>query len=156
MELVWRMYRRKWLHSHITAAKTLTHRAITSALPSTAHWVRFHPEDIKPFTDLLTELYDLASSSDYIRDMRINEKLGILLTLLMEQSWHAHSGIMVFRRALHFLSRVAPRGIGVNDGILFYFFTLLLHMKKPPVFLQAVQCFFIYSSVVLSPNKIRI
>ena len=36
----------------------------------------FHPADIKPFTDLLTELYNLASSSDYIRDMRINEKLG--------------------------------------------------------------------------------
>lgn len=48
----------------------------------------FHPENIRPFTDLLTELYTLAASSDYIRDMRINEKLGALLTLLMEQSWH--------------------------------------------------------------------
>ena len=36
------------------------------------------------------------------------------------------------------------------------FFTLLLHMKKPPVFLQAVQWFVIYSSVVLSPDKICI
>ena len=36
----------------------------------------FHPADIKPFTDLLTELYNLASSSDYIRDMRINEDGG--------------------------------------------------------------------------------
>ena len=36
-----------------------------------------------------------------------------------------------------------------------YFFILLLHMKKTPVFLQAVQWFVIYSSVVLSPNKIR-
>lgn len=51
----------------------------------------FHLADIKPFTDLLTELYNLASSSDYIRDMRINEKLGSLLTLLMEQSWHPES-----------------------------------------------------------------
>ena len=48
----------------------------------------FHPEDMAPFTALLTSLYDLASSSDHIRDMRINEKLGTLLTLLMEQSWH--------------------------------------------------------------------
>ena len=48
----------------------------------------FHPADIEPFTTLLTDIYDLASSSDYIRDMRINEKLGSLLTLLMEQSWH--------------------------------------------------------------------
>lgn len=51
----------------------------------------FHPDDLTPFTSLLTDLYNLASSSDYIRDMRINEKLGTLLTLLMEQSWHPES-----------------------------------------------------------------
>ena len=51
----------------------------------------FHPEDIAPFVDLLTDLYNLAATSDYIRDMRINEKLGTLLTLLMEQSWHPES-----------------------------------------------------------------
>ena len=51
----------------------------------------FHPDDLIPFTSLLTDLYSLASSSDYIRDMRINEKLGSLLTLLMEQSWHPES-----------------------------------------------------------------
>ncbi len=51
----------------------------------------FHPDDIAPFVSLLTDIYNLASSSDYIRDMRINEKLGTLLTLLMEQSWHPES-----------------------------------------------------------------
>lgn len=51
----------------------------------------FHPEDVTQFTGLLTDLYGLASSSDYIKDMRINEKLGVLLTLLMEQSWHPES-----------------------------------------------------------------
>ena len=51
----------------------------------------FHPDNLTPFTSLLTDLYNLASSSDYIRDMRINEKLGTLLTLLMEQSWHPES-----------------------------------------------------------------
>ena len=59
----------------------------------------FHPADIKPFTTLLTDIYDLASSSDYIRDMRINEKLGTLLTLLMEQSWHPES-ITISRKRL--------------------------------------------------------
>lgn len=58
----------------------------------------FHPADIKPFTDLLTDLYNLASSSDYIRDMRINEKLGTLLTLLMEQSWHPESAMVSRKR----------------------------------------------------------
>lgn len=51
----------------------------------------FHPDDLIPFTSLLTDLYNLAATSDYIRDMRINEKLGTLLTLLMEQSWHPES-----------------------------------------------------------------
>lgn len=50
----------------------------------------FHPADIESFTTLLTDIYDLALSSDYIRDVRINEKLGTLLTLLMEQSWHEY------------------------------------------------------------------
>ena len=35
----------------------------------------FYPDDIRLFTDLLLELYDLSASSDYIRDMRINKKL---------------------------------------------------------------------------------
>lgn len=51
----------------------------------------FHPDDSSPFTTILTDLYTLASSSDYIRDMRINESLSALLTLLMEQSWHPES-----------------------------------------------------------------
>lgn len=46
------------------------------------------PEDPAPYEALLSELYLLASSPDYIRDMRINEKLNALLTLLMEASWH--------------------------------------------------------------------
>lgn len=29
----------------------------------------FHPDDLTPFTSLLTDIYDLASSSDYIRDI---------------------------------------------------------------------------------------
>ena len=59
----------------------------------------FHPADIASFTSILTELYNLASASDYIRDMRINEKLGVLLTLLMEQSWHPES-VTISRKRL--------------------------------------------------------
>lgn len=58
-----------------------------------------HPDDSSPFTAILTDLYSLASSSDYIRDMRINESLSALLTLLMEQSWHPESK-MVSRKRL--------------------------------------------------------
>lgn len=44
------------------------------------------------YTALLSELYDLASSPDYIRDMRINEKLNALLTLLMKSSRYREKG----------------------------------------------------------------
>lgn len=48
----------------------------------------FRPEETTPFLSTLDSLYKLASGSDYIRDMRINEELNRLCTLLMEQSWH--------------------------------------------------------------------
>ena len=63
----------------------------------------FHPDDAVPFTNLFTDLYRLASSSDYIRDMRINEKLSALLTLLMEQSWHPES-VTVSRKRMELSS----------------------------------------------------
>ena len=62
----------------------------------------FHPEDMSLYIELLVTLYNLASSSDYIRDMRINEKLGTLLTLLMEQSWHPEN-VTVSRKRLELI-----------------------------------------------------
>ena len=44
--------------------------------------------DVSQYTSILSDIYTLASSSDYIRDMRINGQLNDLLTLLMESSWH--------------------------------------------------------------------
>ena len=58
----------------------------------------FHAEKPQAFADLLSELYTLAASADYIRDMRINETLGTLLTLLMEQSWHPEEGALSKKR----------------------------------------------------------
>lgn len=48
----------------------------------------FHPENITAFTELHKSLFTLASSDDYIRDMRINSSLNELLVLLMNESWH--------------------------------------------------------------------
>lgn len=48
----------------------------------------FHPKDPALYEDIWRNLYNIASSSDYIRDMKIYEKLTMLLTLLMEESWH--------------------------------------------------------------------
>lgn len=36
---------------------------------------------------ILDELYDIAGSADYVRDMRLHEKLSSLLILLMEDAW---------------------------------------------------------------------
>ena len=46
------------------------------------------PEDGATFSGEWESLMACATSDDYIRDMRINEGLSRLLTLLMEQSWH--------------------------------------------------------------------
>ena len=48
----------------------------------------FRPRAPEHFAQLLQELYRLASSDDYVRDMQIYGKLVELLTLLMEESWH--------------------------------------------------------------------
>ena len=44
--------------------------------------------DVSQYSTIISDIYTLASSSDHIRDMRINGKLNDLLTLLMESSWH--------------------------------------------------------------------
>lgn len=48
----------------------------------------FHPKDLNPYLAIFTDLYNIASSSSYLRDMEINTGLSKLLTLLMADSWH--------------------------------------------------------------------
>lgn len=52
----------------------------------------FHSIFPERFEHIWSKLYSLANSSDYIRDMRINEHLTSLLTLLMEHSWNPETG----------------------------------------------------------------
>lgn len=47
----------------------------------------FHPESLSEARQIFTGLCDVAYSSDYIRDIRINECLSGLLTFLMSFSW---------------------------------------------------------------------
>ena len=46
------------------------------------------PEKVEAFNDIWLEIMNQASGDDYIRDMRINEKLNTLMTLIMAESWH--------------------------------------------------------------------
>lgn len=48
----------------------------------------FHPDKLSDYEAIWKKLYEISSSSDHVRDMRINEGLNSLLTLLMEESWH--------------------------------------------------------------------
>lgn len=48
----------------------------------------FSMTDTTALTVLIDDLYKLALSADYIRDMHINEKLNALLSILMEHSWN--------------------------------------------------------------------
>ena len=48
----------------------------------------FRVEDSNRFSSVWQQLVTLARSDDYIKDMKINEGLNQLLTLLMENSWH--------------------------------------------------------------------
>lgn len=49
----------------------------------------FQTQQLSSYCVILDELYDIASSADYVRDMRIHAKLSSLLILLMEDAWDA-------------------------------------------------------------------
>lgn len=58
----------------------------------------FHPDNVNVFKEILQQLYMLAGSSDYVRDMRINESLSVLLTLLMQESWNPDNSAVSKKR----------------------------------------------------------
>lgn len=51
----------------------------------------FAPKEPEAFRGMLEQLLAIAATEDYIRDMRINEKITQLLTLIMAESWHPES-----------------------------------------------------------------
>ena len=52
----------------------------------------FHANKFEAYQVILRELYEIADSHDYVKDMRINEKMSSLVTLLMEESWNPFEG----------------------------------------------------------------
>lgn len=47
----------------------------------------FQTSQLNSYHDILDQFHTIASSPDYVRDMRIHEKLSSLLILLMEDAW---------------------------------------------------------------------
>ena len=58
----------------------------------------FHPADLAAFDSLWQDLYHIASSSTVLKDMKINEYLFSLLTLVMEQSWNPEAKLLSFKQ----------------------------------------------------------
>lgn len=47
----------------------------------------FPTHQLNSYRDILDDLFKIADSDDYVRDMLIHEKLSSLLILLMEDAW---------------------------------------------------------------------
>lgn len=47
----------------------------------------FQTNQLHQYKTILADLHSIASSDDYVRDMRLHEKLSSLLILLMEDAW---------------------------------------------------------------------
>jgi AraC-like DNA-binding protein len=59
----------------------------------------FEPSEKDAFTAVLDELIKYAKSSEYMRDMLINEKLSTLLRLIMSESWHPEDKALPVKKA---------------------------------------------------------
>ena len=59
----------------------------------------FEPSEKEDFTSVLDELIRFAKSSEYMRDMLINEKLAQLLRLIMSESWHPEDKALPVKKA---------------------------------------------------------
>ena len=78
-----RLWRLKWVHFYgpnmVGIYEKYVERGGTPA---------FSVKDSTKWEQILTRLYDIASSDNYVKDMLICETLTGLLTLLMERSWN--------------------------------------------------------------------
>lgn len=73
----------KWAHFNGSNMKAIYQKYLErGGLPC------FDSHHFSEYEEILTELFQVASSSSYIKDMQIFEKLTSLLTLLMEESWN--------------------------------------------------------------------
>lgn len=73
----------KWVHFYGPSMHNIYEKYLQrGGLPC---FTSANPEE---YHHLLQDLFIIASSDSYIKDMEINEKLSMLLTILMKESWH--------------------------------------------------------------------
>lgn len=77
---LWKLH---WVHFYGPAMNGIYEKYVErGGLPA------FHPDNIDSFLILMAELYEIAQSNEYVKDMSIQENLASLLTLIMKESWH--------------------------------------------------------------------
>lgn len=75
------LWQLKWVHFYGPGISAIYEKYVQrGGLPC---FSSHRPEN---YSLLMTDMFQIASSDDHVRDMRINEKLASLLTLLMEES----------------------------------------------------------------------
>lgn len=75
-----------WIHLYGPTVPEIYEKYVQrGGLPS------FHPVDFAKYKHALNDLYVIATSESYVRDMKINVGLANLLTYLMEDSWQAEN-----------------------------------------------------------------
>ena len=77
------LWKLKWIHFHGPSCDVVYEK-----YKERGGLAAFHTEHPDEYLRLWTSLFAVASSNDHVRDMRINEHLSALLTLLMIESWH--------------------------------------------------------------------
>lgn len=85
----------------------------------------FQTQHLSDYHTVLHDLYRIANSDDYVRDMRIHEKLSSLLTLLMEDAWkekehpggepHTVSSVVDIQKVKEFLDNHFMQKITLDD-----------------------------------------
>ena len=77
-----RLWTLEWVHFYGKSVKAVYEKYLERGGKNV-----FHTEKMTGYTHLLETVQVMADSEDYIRDMRINEYLQKLLTLLMEETY---------------------------------------------------------------------
>ena len=90
----------------------------------------FRTGNLSAYRKILDELYQIAGSDDYVRDMRIHERLSSLLILLMEDAWQdndktslvtTHNGTVDIQSVRDYLDSNFTRKITLDElSDLFY------------------------------------
>lgn len=76
----------KWVHFYGSSVSAIYEKYLSRGGKPV-----FKASDQDSFLQLHKDLFDIASSDDHIRDMRINEKLALLLTLIMTETKYPES-----------------------------------------------------------------